>query len=55
MAKANKTAKKKKITTALPKKLPLPDDPKAHLDMTFEEAIKLAVNTPIKNSKPKKN
>lgn len=27
------------------------NDPKVHLDMSFEDAIKLAVNTPIKKSK----
>jgi hypothetical protein len=29
----------------------LPDDKPVHLDMSFEEAIKKAVNTPIKKSK----
>ena len=37
-----------------PKKLNLKDDPTVHLDMSFEEAIKKAVNTPIKKSKIKK-
>jgi hypothetical protein len=27
------------------------NDPKVHLNMSFEEAIKLAVNTPIKKTK----
>lgn len=27
------------------------NDPKVHLDMSFEDAIKLAVNTPIKKTK----
>jgi hypothetical protein len=27
------------------------NDPKVHLNMPFEEAIKLALNTPIKKSK----
>ncbi len=31
----------------------LPEKP-LHLPMSFEEAIKMAVNTPIKNSKIKK-
>ena len=45
---------KPKKKTSKPKKLNLPDDEPLHLDMTFEEAIKKAVNTPIKNSKIKK-
>lgn len=47
-------AKKSKKKTTKPKKQNLPDDKPVHLDMTFEEAIKKAVNTPIKNSKIKK-
>jgi hypothetical protein len=39
-------AKAKKIK---PKKLP--DDKPVHLNMTFEEAIKKAATTPIKNIK----
>lgn len=38
----------KKVAT---KKLPLPNDEPVHLNMSFEEAIKKAVNTPVKNSK----
>lgn len=30
------------------------NDPKVHLDMSFEEAIKRALNTPIKKSKTNK-
>lgn len=32
------------------KKQPL-NDPKVHLDMSFEDAIKAALNTPIKKTK----
>lgn len=54
MPKKPKKPKPKPI--AVPqKKLNLPDDEPLHLDMTFEETIKKAVNTPIKNSKTKKN
>jgi hypothetical protein len=35
------------------KKLPVKEKP-TKLDMSFEEAIKLAVNTPVKKSKVKK-
>lgn len=45
MAKASKKKDKK------PKKLNLPDDKPLHLDMSFEEAIKKAANTPIKKKK----
>ncbi len=48
MAKANKPKTKK-----APKKLILPDDEPLKLDMSFEEAVKLALNTPIKNTKIK--
>lgn len=37
-----------------PKKLNLPNDEPIHLDMSFEDAIKKAVNTPTKKSKVKK-
>ncbi len=37
-------AKKK----AIPKPKKLPNDEPVHLNMSFEQAIKLAVNTPIK-------
>jgi hypothetical protein len=45
--------KAKKITLKKPstKKINPPTNELLHLDMTFEEAIKLAVNTPIKKSK----
>lgn len=49
--KAKKTAKKNKKVVAPKRKLNLPNDEPLHLDMSFEEAIKLALNTPIKNSK----
>jgi hypothetical protein len=45
---------KKKITPKLPKRLILPDDEPVKLNMTFEEAIKRALNTPIKSSKVKR-
>ena len=32
----------------------LPNDSPVHLNMSFDEAIKKAVNTPIKKSKAKK-
>ena len=41
--------KLKKATPTSPKKLP--NDEPVHLDMSFENAIKQAVNTPIKKSK----
>jgi hypothetical protein len=45
----------KKVKSKLPpKKLNLPNDEPVHLDMSFEDAIKKAVNTPIKKSKAKK-
>jgi hypothetical protein len=47
-------AKKTKKTKAPPKKLNLPNDEPLHIDMPFEELMKLAVNTPTKKSKPKK-
>jgi hypothetical protein len=50
-------AKKKiaaKKTAPSPKRLNLPDDEPVRLNMTFEEAIKRALNTPIKGSKAKK-
>ena len=37
-----------------PKKLLLKDQP-VHLDMSFKDAVKLALNTPIKKSKINKN
>ena len=42
---------KKAKTPKLPKKLNLPDDEPLRLDMSFRDAVKLALNTPIKNSK----
>lgn len=44
-------AKAKKKATPKPKKLNLPDDEPVKLNMSFEEAIKRAVNTPIKKAK----
>ena len=41
-------AKKEKKATPKSKKLNLPDDEPVKLNMSFEEAIKRAVNTPIK-------
>ena len=49
-----KNPPKKAIGSAPKRKLILPDDEPLHLDMTFEEALKLALNTPIKKSKVKK-
>ncbi|HLK27575.1 MAG TPA: hypothetical protein VKT28_03280 [Puia sp.] len=46
MAKAKKAKAPK-----LPKKLNLPNDEPLRLDMSFEEAVKLALNTPIKKKK----
>jgi len=45
---ANKTAKAKVPTT---KKIKFPNDKPVHLDISFQDAIKLALNTPVKNSK----
>ncbi|MGC4037034.1 MAG: hypothetical protein QM764_13835 [Chitinophagaceae bacterium] len=42
-------AKAKKKATPKPKQLP--NDEPVKLNMSFEEAIKRAVNTPIKNKK----
>jgi len=44
----------KKKTSKTPSIKKLPDDKSVHLDMSFEEAIKKAVNTPIKNSRVNK-
>jgi hypothetical protein len=49
MAKTKKPKKPKPI--AVPQKLNLPDDDPVKLNMTFDEAIKKAVNTPIKTDK----
>ena len=38
----------KQIKKATPKPKKLQNDEPVHLNMTFEQAIKLAVNTPIK-------
>lgn len=43
-------ASKKKVKKIKPLQT-FPNDAPVHLDMSFEEAIKLALNTPIKNSK----
>ena len=42
----------KKLKTSSVKKLPA--EKPVHLDMTFEEAIKKAANTPLKKSKTNK-
>lgn len=44
---------KKKAKKAIPVKKPikLPDDKAVYLDMSFEEAVKKALNTPIKKKK----
>jgi len=52
MPKKPKPKKPKPI--AIPQKLNLPDDEPVHLDMSFEEAIRKAVNTPIKKKNKKK-
>ena len=44
-------AKIKKTKTPVVKKIKFPNDTPVHLDMFFEDAIKLALNTPIKKSK----
>lgn len=44
---------KKIKSKGIPKPLKLPNDEPVHLDMPFEDAIKKAVNTPIKKSKIK--
>ena len=49
MPKAKKTKTKK-----LPKKLMLPNDEPVHLDMSFQDAIKLALNTPLQKDKKAK-
>ncbi len=41
----------KKTKKAKPKKLNLPDDKPVKLNMSFEQAIKLAATTPIKTKK----
>ena len=46
-----KKAAKLPAASAPKRKLILPDDEPLHLDMTFEEALRLALNTPIKKSK----
>lgn len=47
-------AKTKKTKTPVVKKIKFPNDTPVHLDMSFEDAIKLALNTPIKKSKVNK-
>ena len=42
---------KKKIKAKLHKKLNLPNDEPVKINMPFEDALKIALNTPIKNSK----
>ena len=49
-----KKPKKPKPIAVPQKKLNLPDDQPVHLDMTFEEAIRKAVNTPIQKKNKKK-
>ena len=44
-------AKIKKTKTPVVKKIKFPNDTPVHLDMSFEDAIKLALNTPIKKSR----
>jgi hypothetical protein len=44
-------AKTKKTKTPVVKKIKFPNDTPVHLDMSFEDAIKLALNTPIKKSR----
>ena len=48
-----KKPKKPKPIAIPQKKLNLPDDQPVHLNMTFEEAIKKAVSTPIKTDNKK--
>ena len=45
---------KDKKSKVIPSPKKLPNDEPVHLDMSFEEAIKLALNTPIKKKKVKK-
>ena len=47
-------AKKIKQAVPPPKKLNLPNDEPVKLNMSFEEAIKKALNTPLPNCKLKK-
>jgi hypothetical protein len=45
----------KKVKSKLPpKKLNLPNDEPVHLDISFEDAIKKALKTPLKKSKVNK-
>jgi len=46
-------ANKKKSKAPSTKKIKFPNDEPVHLNMTFEEAIKLAAKTPIKKKKKK--
>jgi hypothetical protein len=46
-----KPEKAKKLTTPQTKRLVLPDDEPVKINMPFEEAIKKALNTPIKLNK----
>ena len=43
--------KRKIKASAKPKKLNLPNDEPVKIDMPFEDAVKKALNTPVKNSK----
>lgn len=49
-----KPIKAKKAKSLSDKRLNLPDDEPVKINMPFEDAIKRALNTPIKNRKAKK-
>ena len=46
-----KPAKAKKLKTPTTKRLSFPDDEPVKINMSFEQAIKKALNTPIKSKK----
>ena len=49
--KAKKPVKAKKLTIPTTKRLVLPNDDPVKINMPFEDAIKKALNTPIKRKK----
>jgi hypothetical protein len=49
-----KPVKVKKLKTPITKRLSFPNDEPVKINIPFEDAIKKALNTPIKNSKAKK-
>jgi hypothetical protein len=49
-----KPIKAKKLPAPQTKRLVLPDDEPVKINMPFEDAVRKALNTPVKNTKVKK-